>query len=89
MATKEFTVNIISEHFIEAANSTSIEAPSNVNEWLVSGLTMEHSVSFYFLYFTLLKLVAVAGQTRMRQRKPRKHGVPGKSSHPPHVSPSH
>jgi flavin reductase (DIM6/NTAB) family NADH-FMN oxidoreductase RutF len=44
LATKEFTVSIISEPFVEAANATSIEAPSDVDEWLVSGLTMEKSV---------------------------------------------
>lgn len=32
-------VNIISEHFIEAANSTSINAPFGVSEWSLSGLT--------------------------------------------------
>ncbi|KAK7675972.1 hypothetical protein QCA50_021085 [Cerrena zonata] len=44
-ATKEFTVNIISEPFVEAANICSIEAPSEVDEWVVSGLTPEPSVS--------------------------------------------
>lgn len=34
-----FTVNIISEPFIEAANYTSIDAPPNVDEWKLSGLT--------------------------------------------------
>ncbi|KAI0048882.1 hypothetical protein FA95DRAFT_1594857 [Auriscalpium vulgare] len=42
-ATKSFTVNIISEPFIEQANSTSIDAPSDVSEWIVSGLTKEPS----------------------------------------------
>ncbi|PSR75282.1 hypothetical protein BD289DRAFT_447860 [Coniella lustricola] len=37
--TGECTINIISEHFIEAANSTSINAPYGVSEWAVSGLT--------------------------------------------------
>lgn len=32
-------VNVISEHFIEAANYTSIDAPSDVDEWALSGLT--------------------------------------------------
>ncbi|KAG7098654.1 hypothetical protein E1B28_000570 [Marasmius oreades] len=41
--TKEFTVNIISENFIEAANACSVEAPAHVDEWIVSGLTMEPS----------------------------------------------
>jgi flavin reductase (DIM6/NTAB) family NADH-FMN oxidoreductase RutF len=44
-STKEFTVNIISEPFVEAANSCSVEAPDYVDEWLISGLTPEPSVS--------------------------------------------
>jgi len=43
LATKEFIVNIISEPFIEAANSTSVESPADTDEWLISGLTMEPS----------------------------------------------
>lgn len=31
-------LNVISEHFIEAANSTSINAPYGVSEWEISGL---------------------------------------------------
>ncbi|KAI0202894.1 FMN-binding split barrel [Astrocystis sublimbata] len=38
-ANGECTVNIISEHFIEAANSTSIDAPTGCSEWPISGLT--------------------------------------------------
>lgn len=37
--TGECVVNIISEHFAEAANSTSINAPYGVSEWALSGLT--------------------------------------------------
>ncbi|CAP68408.1 uncharacterized protein PODANS_7_2840 [Podospora anserina S mat+] len=36
---KECTINIISESFLEAANSTAINAPYGVSEWDVSGLT--------------------------------------------------
>jgi flavin reductase (DIM6/NTAB) family NADH-FMN oxidoreductase RutF len=36
--TGECVINIISEHFIEAANSTSINAPYGVSEWETSGL---------------------------------------------------
>ena len=36
---EECVINIISEHFIEAANSTSINAPYGVSEWTLSGLT--------------------------------------------------
>lgn len=43
-ATKEFTVSIISEPFVEAANVCSVEAPAHVDEWVVSGLTPEPSV---------------------------------------------
>lgn len=38
-ATGECTINIISEHFLEAANATSVNAPYGVSEWAVSGLT--------------------------------------------------
>ncbi|KAB5516947.1 flavo protein oxygenase [Coniochaeta sp. 2T2.1] len=37
--TGECVVNIISEHFVEAANATSVNAPYGVSEWGVSGLT--------------------------------------------------
>ncbi|KAI9849364.1 MAG: hypothetical protein M1838_000199 [Thelocarpon superellum] len=35
----ECVINIISEHFLEAANATSINAPYGVSEWALSGLT--------------------------------------------------
>lgn len=35
----ECVINIISEHFVEAANATSINAPYGVSEWALSGLT--------------------------------------------------
>jgi len=35
----ECVINIISEHFIEAANATSINAPYGESEWTLSGLT--------------------------------------------------
>ncbi|KAF8893838.1 hypothetical protein BD779DRAFT_1503694 [Infundibulicybe gibba] len=44
LATKEFTVNIISEPIVDAANSTSVESPHDMNEWILSGLTMEPSM---------------------------------------------
>ncbi|KAF8263499.1 hypothetical protein EI94DRAFT_1596845 [Lactarius quietus] len=44
LATKEFVVNLISEPFVEAANETSVEAPADISEWDVSGLTQEPSV---------------------------------------------
>ncbi|KAI0538975.1 FMN-binding split barrel [Xylaria digitata] len=39
VANCECTVNIISEHFTEAANATSIDAPTGCSEWTISGLT--------------------------------------------------
>ncbi|KAF9566694.1 hypothetical protein CPC08DRAFT_703661 [Agrocybe pediades] len=45
LATKEFTVSIISEAFAEAANSTSVESPADTDEWIISGLTKEKSTS--------------------------------------------
>lgn len=41
---KTFTVNIISEPFVESANWTSVNAPRDVDEWFGSGLTQEKSV---------------------------------------------
>ena len=43
--TKGFTVNLISEPFIENANITSIDSPPEVGEWGMSGLTKAPSVS--------------------------------------------
>jgi len=39
LSTRECVINIIGEDFIEAANSTSINAPYGSSEWDVSGLT--------------------------------------------------
>ncbi|KAJ9359663.1 hypothetical protein DTO027B9_1711 [Paecilomyces variotii] len=36
--TKECTVNVISEHFVEAANACSINSPYGVSEWSLVGL---------------------------------------------------
>ncbi|WVQ85625.1 hypothetical protein IAT38_007791 [Cryptococcus sp. DSM 104549] len=40
---KEFCVSIISEPFLEAANYTAIDAPYDVDEWALSGLTQRTS----------------------------------------------
>ena len=42
LESKECVINIISETFVEAANSTSTNAPYGVSEWDVSGLTPEY-----------------------------------------------
>ncbi|CAD6574038.1 MAG: hypothetical protein TREMPRED_000996 [Tremellales sp. Tagirdzhanova-0007] len=41
--TKEFCVSIISEPFLEASNYTSIDAPDEIDEWKLSGLTQRKS----------------------------------------------
>ncbi|KAF8967834.1 hypothetical protein BDZ97DRAFT_1976813 [Flammula alnicola] len=43
VATKEFTISIISEPFAEAANATSVGCPADKDEWIISGLTKENS----------------------------------------------
>ncbi|KAN0090896.1 hypothetical protein V8E55_004462 [Tylopilus felleus] len=43
MATKEFTVSLVSEPFIEAANVISTDAPEHVDMWALSGLTRTQS----------------------------------------------
>ncbi|RFU79138.1 flavo oxygenase [Trichoderma arundinaceum] len=40
---KECVINIISEHYIEAANSASIDTPYGTSEWNVAGLTADYS----------------------------------------------
>ncbi|CAK7223382.1 hypothetical protein SCUCBS95973_005159 [Sporothrix curviconia] len=37
-STKECVLNIISEHFVEAANAASVNAPYGTSEWALSGL---------------------------------------------------
>jgi hypothetical protein len=44
MNSQGFTVNIISEPFIENANGTAIDAPADFDEWSISGLTKEKCV---------------------------------------------
>lgn len=44
MATKGFTVNIISEPWVAQANSSAVDAPEDFSEWPVSGLTKEPSI---------------------------------------------
>jgi len=43
-ATKGFTVNIMSEPFIENANACSADLPSDLSEWPMSGLTRAESI---------------------------------------------
>ena len=68
-----FTVNIISEPFVEQANVCSIDAPSTIGEWAVSGLTKEPSVCLLYIdgdrvwvstLFTLLQLLVKAARVK-------------------------
>ncbi|KAK1222840.1 hypothetical protein PQX77_014262 [Marasmius sp. AFHP31] len=43
-ATKGFTVNIISEAWVQQANAACMNCPRDVSEWEISGLTKEPSV---------------------------------------------
>jgi len=45
LATKQFTVGIISEPFVTNANVCSVDAPRDVSEWPFSGLTKAPSIS--------------------------------------------
>ena len=81
--TKEFTVNIIAEPFVEAANFTSVEAPAEVDEWIGSGLTREPSVGNLVLPSVLcLKCDLDHGKTAPRTRKCLQHGMRGESQQP-------
>ncbi|GLS25223.1 flavin reductase family protein [Marinibactrum halimedae] len=42
-STKEFVVNIVSRDQVNAMNTTSVNAPENVNEFDIAGLTPEES----------------------------------------------
>lgn len=44
LTTKQFTVNIISEAWVSNANVCAIDAPPDVSEWPISGLTKAPSV---------------------------------------------
>jgi flavin reductase (DIM6/NTAB) family NADH-FMN oxidoreductase RutF len=77
-ATKEFTVNIVSEPFAEAANCTAAEAPAEVDEWILSGLTMTPSVrnQTYFHKATGLHYLLIdTRQTRVCSRECREPRV--------------
>jgi flavin reductase (DIM6/NTAB) family NADH-FMN oxidoreductase RutF len=39
LETRECCINIISEHYLEAANATSVNAPYGISEWALTGLT--------------------------------------------------
>ncbi|KAF9481547.1 hypothetical protein BDN70DRAFT_830877 [Pholiota conissans] len=43
IATKEFTISIVTEAIAEAANSASVESPADTDEWIISGLSKETS----------------------------------------------
>lgn len=76
MDTKTFTVNILSEPFIEAANWTSTDAPEEVDEWVGSGLTKEPSVGVSTLCYRFSQPLHIEhSETTTRERECLQHGV--------------
>lgn len=60
LATKQFTVNLISEAFVENANFACVDFPIDHSEWPTTGLTMAESVRDHqpilpFLYESITK----------------------------------
>lgn len=43
--TGECVINILSDHFVEAANATSLDVPYGTSEWKLSGLTPKESTT--------------------------------------------
>ena len=78
---KEFTVSIISEPFVEAANSTSVESSADHDEWIFSGLTKESSVSFdsdlLAYYNNPPERLTAPGWATLRPRKCHMYGMRG------------
>lgn len=73
-------LNIISEHFVEAANSTSIDTPYGVSEWDVSGL---HPAKSTHVRPPRVKESIYATECRlydMREFESRDPSTPGKKS---------
>ncbi|OIW22871.1 hypothetical protein CONLIGDRAFT_719699 [Coniochaeta ligniaria NRRL 30616] len=78
--TGECVLNIISEHFVEAANSTSIDTPYGVSEWDVSGL---HPAKSTFVTPPRVKEAIYATECRlydMREFESRDPSTPGKKT---------
>ncbi|KAL1703004.1 hypothetical protein EV121DRAFT_208875 [Schizophyllum commune] len=44
LATRQFSVNIVSEHLAVPMNATSVECPADVDEWEIAGLRKRPSV---------------------------------------------
>ena len=86
-ATKQFVVSIISEPFVENANVCSLDAPPEINEWVISGLTKEPSVRTYIHIWdsfvigsTFIDLGMCTGgrETRESEGKRFQYGMRGK-----------
>lgn len=79
LATKEFTVSIVTETIVDAANSTSVESPVNTDEWIISGLNQEPSVIFLVLWHVLRKLnylsLSDPSKASICSREPHWHGM--------------
>ncbi|KAJ9138225.1 Flavoprotein oxygenase protein [Pleurostoma richardsiae] len=78
--TRECVLNIISEHFVEAANACSINAPYGVSEWDISGL---HPAESRFVKPPRVKEAIYATECRLselREFESRDPATPGKKT---------
>ena len=53
LATRQFSVNIVSEHLAVPMNATSVECPADVDEWEIAGLKKRSSVCVSLFITTL------------------------------------
>ena len=54
LATRELTVNMISEPWIRHANAAGMDSPGDVEEWGFTGLTKEPSVRHVTSHYAIL-----------------------------------
>ena len=61
LSNKQFTVNIISEAWINNANVCAIDNPTNVSEWHISGITKAASVGNLSLFLVWVLDIIIHG----------------------------
>lgn len=81
LSNKQFTVNIISEAWINNANVCAIDTPPNVSEWPISGLTKAASVGNLSLFLVWVLALIIHGTDSCEARSSKGecilHGVRG------------
>ena len=79
LSTREFTVNMVDDSFIEAANATAVIEPSYMDEWLLSGLTKEKGVRAFTQEPIMLTDTPIETcKTCLGSREPCMYGMSGK-----------